>query len=212
MVAESFTPGASVSTVAQRYGVNANLLFTWRRRDARSATSSGAEQLELVPVRVADERAPAAPEPVGRMEIVLTAGERILVGVDVDAAALARGQGAVAAMIPIPVGVRVWLATGHTDMRKGFDGLALIVQETLKRDPHGGHLFVFRGRRGDLIKCLWHDGQGLCLFSKRLERGRFLWPSTADGTVTISTAQLGYLLEGIDWRMPQKTWRPTAAG
>src|SRR5277367_1179522 len=100
-------------------------------------------------------------------------------------------------MIPIPAGVRVWLATGHTDMRKGFDGLALIVQETLKRDPHGGHLFVFRGRRGDLIKCLWSDGQGLCLFAKRLERGRFLWPSTADGTVTISPAQLGYLLEGI---------------
>ncbi len=115
-------------------------------------------------------------------------------------------------MIPIPVGVRVWLATGHTDMRKGFDGLALMVQETFKRDPHGGHLFVFRGRRGDLIKCLWHDGQGMCLFAKRLERGRCLWPSTADGTVTISTAQLGYLLEGIDWRMPQKTWRPTAAG
>jgi transposase len=115
-------------------------------------------------------------------------------------------------MIPVPAGVRVWLATGHTDMRKGFDGLALIVQETLKRDPHSGHLFVFRGRRGDLIKCLWHDGQGLCLFAKRLERGRFLWPSWADGTVTISAAQLGYLLEGIDWRMPQKTWRPTAAG
>jgi transposase len=95
-------------------------------------------------------------------------------------------------MIPMPAGVRVWLATGHTDMRKGFDGLALIVQETLRRDPHSGHLFVFRGRRGDLIKCLWHDGQGLCLFAKRLERGRFLWPSTADGTVTISTAQLGY--------------------
>jgi transposase len=126
--------------------------------------------------------------------------------------ARARGQGAVAAMIPIPAGVRVWLATGHTDMRKGFDGLALMVQETLKHDPHGGHLFVFRGRRGDLIKCLWSDGQGLCLFAKRLERGRFLWPSTADGTVTISTAQLGYLLEGIDWRMPQKTWRPTAVG
>ncbi|HWY81895.1 MAG TPA: IS66 family insertion sequence element accessory protein TnpB [Roseiarcus sp.] len=107
-------------------------------------------------------------------------------------------------MIPIPAGVRVWLATGHTDMRKGFDGLALTVQETLKRDPHSGHLFVFRGRRGDLIKCLWSDGQGLCLFSKRLERGRFLWPSTADG--------MGYLLEGIDWRMPQKTWRPTAVG
>ena len=115
-------------------------------------------------------------------------------------------------MIPVPAGVRVWLATGRTDMRKCFDGLALLVQETLRRDPHSGHLFVFRGRRGDLIKVLWHDGQGLCLFSKRLERGRFLWPSPAEGSVTITPAQLGYLLEGIDWRMPQKTWRPTAAG
>jgi transposase len=61
-------------------------------------------------------------------------------------------------MIPVPSGARVWLAAGHTDMRKGFDGLALLVQETLRRDPHGGHLFVFRGRRGGLIKVLWHDG------------------------------------------------------
>src|SRR5207237_644812 len=67
-------------------------------------------------------------------------------------------------------------------------------------------------RRGGLIKVLWHDGQGMCLFAKRLERGRFLWPSPADGVVTISSAQLGYLLEGIDWRMPQETWRPLAAG
>jgi hypothetical protein len=75
-------------------------------------------------------------------------------------------------MILAPSGARVWLAAGHTDMRKGFDGLALLVQETLKRDPHGGHLFVFRGRRGSLLKVLWHDGQGMCLFAKRLERGR----------------------------------------
>jgi transposase len=115
-------------------------------------------------------------------------------------------------MIAFPAGVRVWLATGHTDMRKGFDGLALLVQEQLKRDPHGGHLFVFRGRRGALIKVLWHDGQGMCLFAKRLERGRFIWPSSADGLVTITPAQLGYLLEGIDWRMPQHTWRPQLAG
>jgi transposase len=115
-------------------------------------------------------------------------------------------------MIPPPSGARVWLATGHTDMRKGFDGLALLVQETLRRDPHQGHLFVFRGRRGSLIKVLCHDGQGMCLFAKRLERGRFIWPSRADGAVTITPAQLGYLLEGIDWRMPQQTWRPTAAG
>jgi transposase len=111
----------------------------------------------------------------------------------------------------------IGLAAGHTDMRKGFDGLAALVQETLKRNPHDGHLFVFRGRSGGLIKVLWHDGQGMCLFAKRLERGRFVWPLTvpqedADQTVTITSAQLGYLLEGIDWRLPQHTWRPQAAG
>ena len=96
MVAESFAPGASVSEVAQRYGVNANLLFTWRRQNARSAARGGAEPFELLPVRVSDERAPAAPVEesarvfVGRMEIVLAAGERILVGADVDTAALVR--------------------------------------------------------------------------------------------------------------------------
>jgi transposase len=115
-------------------------------------------------------------------------------------------------VITPPLGTKVWLAVGRTDMRKGFDGLALHVQEILRLDPHGGHIFAFRGRRGDLIKVLWHDGQGMCLFSKRLERGRFIWPSPTDGVVTISRAQLGYLLEGIDWRMPQRTWLPTAAG
>ena len=115
-------------------------------------------------------------------------------------------------MIPVPNGVRVWLMTGHTDMRKGFGRLALLVQEALKRDPFDGNLFIFRGRRGDLIKIIWHDGQGACLFTKRLERGRFIWPSVADGAVTISAAQMAYLIEGIDWRMPQKTWRPQIAG
>ena len=96
MVSESFTPGASVSEVAQRYGVSANLLSTWRRRNVRSAARGGAEPFELLPVRVSDERAPAAPVEasarvlVGRMEIVLAAGERILVGADVDTAALVR--------------------------------------------------------------------------------------------------------------------------
>ena len=103
-------------------------------------------------------------------------------------------------MIPFPGGARVWLATGRTDMRKGMNGLALQVQEVLRRDPYGGHLFVFRGKRGDLLKALWHDTQGMCLFMKRLEAGRLIWPSPAEGVVTISPAQLGYLLEGIDWR------------
>ena len=115
-------------------------------------------------------------------------------------------------MIQTPSDVRVWLAVGHTDMRRGMNSLALQVQQNLGRDPHAGDVFAFRGRRGDLIKILWHDGLGFSLYAKRLERGRFLWPSPADGVVAITPAQLGYLLEGIDWRNPQRTWRPLKAG
>jgi transposase len=115
-------------------------------------------------------------------------------------------------MIPMPANLRVWLATGVTDMRKGMNGLALLVQEGLKRDPHAGDLYVFRGRSGSLVKILWHDGLGLSLYAKRLDRGRFVWPATAGAPVALSAAQLGYMLEGIDWRNPQATWRPTAAG
>jgi transposase len=115
-------------------------------------------------------------------------------------------------MIPIPSNVRVWLAVGQPDMRKGFDGLAMLAQNLLREDPFSGHLFVFRGRSGKLLKVLWFDGQGLCLFAKRLEKGRFVWPSPADGRVAITPAQLAMLLEGIDWRMPQRTWQPTLAG
>jgi transposase len=88
----------------------------------------------------------------------------------------------------------------------------MLVQENLKHVPHGGQLFVFRGKRGDLIKLIWHDGQGACLFAKRLERGLFIWPITTGDDVTITAAQLGYLLEGIDWRAPIRTQRPELAG
>lgn len=115
-------------------------------------------------------------------------------------------------MIAIPLGMRVYLAMGPTDMRKGFDGLSMLVQATLAEDPFSGHLFVFRGKRGDLVKILYWDGQGFCLFAKRLEKGRFIWPVTKQGVVTLSPAQLSMLLEGIDWRAPQRTWQPTVAG
>jgi transposase len=115
-------------------------------------------------------------------------------------------------MIPVPAFTKVWLAAGVTDMRKGFNGLSALAEKTLKQDPYSGHLFVFRGRRGDLIKVIWWDGQGACLFSKRLERGRFVWPSPADGKVSVTSAQLAMLLEGIDWRAPRRTWRPLTAG
>src|ERR1051326_4670443 len=96
-------------------------------------------------------------------------------------------------MIPVPSGVRVWLAVGRADMRKGMNGLALQVQQALGRDPHAGDLYVFRGVRGNLIKIIWHDGIGMSLYAKRLEHGRFLWPSPANGTVAISAAQLAYM-------------------
>ena len=115
-------------------------------------------------------------------------------------------------MITIPAGVRIHLAMGVTDMRKGFDGLAMLAQEVLKQNPFSGHFFIFRGRRGDLVKVLYWDGQGYCLFAKRLEKGRFIWPVMREGSAVLTTAQLSMLLEGIDWRLPVRTWQPVAAG
>jgi transposase len=111
----------------------------------------------------------------------------------------------------LPAGVRVYLACGTTDMRKGFDGLAALVQKVLELDPYSGAVFLFRGKRGDLIKGLLWDGQGLVLYAKRLERGRFVWPQATSGTVTLTPAQLSMLAEGIDWRMPAWTARPEVA-
>ena len=116
-------------------------------------------------------------------------------------------------MIAFPASARVWIAHGVTDMRCGMNSLALKVQQGLGRDPHGGEIFCFRGRQGDLIKLLWHDGVGMSLYVKRLEAGKFIWPTSSDGSaVAVSAAQLGYLLEGIDWRNPRWTQRPSSAG
>jgi transposase len=115
-------------------------------------------------------------------------------------------------IIPIPGDIKVWLATGQTDMRKGMNSLALQVQEKLGRNPHAGDLFVFRGKRADRVKMIWHDGLGMSLYLKRLERGAFIWPSITDGALSITGAQLNYLLSGIDWRNPVYTFRPTVAG
>lgn len=222
LVAATLEPGASVSIVARRHDLNANQLFKWRRRFAEPARPPA---VKLLPVQIGPT---LPPEPLAETAATAPGGARL----DRDHAVWRRSgqghgrggpgrhhgrgrggdEGATATVIGLPSATRIWLATGHTDMRRGMNGLALQVQETLQRDPYGGHVFVFRGKRAHLIKILWHDGQGMCLFSKRLERGRFLWPQPADGAVTISPAQLGYLLEGIDWRAPQQTWRPRAAG
>ena len=101
---------------------------------------------------------------------------------------------------------------GHTDTRKGMQGLAPIVQQALRRDPFAGDLYVFRGRAGSPVKIVWHDGIGMSLYAKRLERGRFIWPSATDRIVALTASQLACLLEGIDWRNPQNSWRPKSAG
>ena len=106
-------------------------------------------------------------------------------------------------MIALSAEVRIHLATGATDLRKGFDGLAALVQQVLHEDPFGGHLFVFRGKRADRVKIMFWDGTGLV-------RGRFVWPSVREGVARLSAAQLAMLLEGIDWRAPRRTDRTGA--
>ena len=111
-------------------------------------------------------------------------------------------------MLSPPSGSHLWNAAGVTDLRRGFSGLSARVQTTLQPDPFAGHVFVFRGRRGDLVKLLWGDGDGLCLFAQRLERGRFIWPRAERGPVSLTRAPLSMLWEGIDWRPPGRPAPP----
>ena len=114
-------------------------------------------------------------------------------------------------MISLPSHTKIWIAAGVTDLRRGFTGLSALVQTKLEQNPFSGQVFIFRGRRGDLVKLIWFDGDGLCLFAKRLERGRFVWPQATEGSVSLTRAQLSMLLEGIDWRRPERTWDPQLA-
>ena len=114
-------------------------------------------------------------------------------------------------MMGFPAGSRVWIAAGVTDMRKGMEGLAALVQTALGERPFSGDVFAFRGKRGDLVKLLWWSGDGMNLYAKRLERGRFVWPHASSGSVHLTPAQLSMLLEGIDWRRPTRTWQPSVA-
>jgi transposase len=116
-------------------------------------------------------------------------------------------------MLIIPSGFKIHLALRYTDKRKGLDGLAVLVQESLKQDPFSGHLFAFRGKKASIMKVLFWDGNGLCLFTKKLNEGGSVWPRLTDpgGTVQLSPVQLALLIEGNDWHAPQKIWRPATA-
>ncbi len=219
ILAQSVAPGSSPSLTCRLHGISSGQLYTWRKQ-FRTGELTG-----FIPVAVGSKPAAQLPPPApivdappvssapysgGSIEVELPSGVKLRLTGDIGEAALRRvfvGTG----VIGVPGRVQVYLACGTTDMRKGFDGLSALVQTTLKLDPHGGALFVFRGKRGDLIKVLWWDGQGLCLFSKRLERGRFIWPQAKDGSASITNAQLSMLLEGIDWRAPVRSWRSEAA-
>ena len=111
-------------------------------------------------------------------------------------------------MIGLPAGTRIWLAAGITDMRAGMNGLAAKVQLILEEQPLSGHLFVFRGRRGNVVKLLWATSDGVCLLIKRLEQGHFIWPQATSGKIHLTQAQLSMLLEGIDWKQPKRSWQP----
>lgn len=115
-------------------------------------------------------------------------------------------------MITPPPGVRVYLACGVTDMRKGMAGLAMLVQQSLGQDPFSGTVYAFRGRKGGHIKLIWHDGVAMCLLIRKLERGHFIWPMSAAGTVFLTAGQLLTLLEGLEWRATARNLRPELAG
>ena len=104
-------------------------------------------------------------------------------------------------MIQTAPGARVYLACRPVDMRRGFDGLAADVAKVLRADPNSGAIFVFGGKRGDYLKILTWDGSELCLFAKRLEKSKFVWPPIVDGSLKLTPPQLALLVEGIDWRL-----------
>jgi transposase len=111
--------------------------------------------------------------------------------------------------------VRVMMATKPVDFRKGAEGLAALVRETMGADPFSGAVYVFRARRADRIKLIYWDGTGVCLYAKRLEDGEFRWPKVEDGVMRLSAAQLSALLEGLDWRRVHEARRtrvPAQAG
>ncbi|CAE7499763.1 unnamed protein product [Symbiodinium pilosum] len=175
--------GETVASVARRHDITRQHIYQWRTEMRRKGLISDRKGL-LVPVEVAEDAVSGTSDAhsgsVDLIEVVLTNGDMI-------------GPG---------TGVRVYLACGVTDMRKGIAGLAAIVQDQLRQKPASGSVFAFRGRRGDRVKILYFDGQGYCLYYKILEKGRFPWPSAADGTARLTSAQLAMLWEGIDWRRP----------
>ena len=211
---EAMAPGAVVSEVARRNGMSPQHLFTWRRQAKREA---GDPPLAFTPVVVAPE--PPQPTPAAGREAV---DRDCRGGCRHSRPARGRwsdiGPRAARAQEPAMIGptgtVRVLVATKPVDFRKGADGLAALVRDTMGADPFSGTVYVFRAKRTDRVKLVFWDGTGVVLVAKRLEDGEFRWPKVQDGVIHLSAAQLSALLEGLDWRRvheARQTIAPSAA-
>jgi len=198
--------------------LNTNLLFKWRREHLRAQGARTSPTPTMLPVVMAQDlpesmAARPLPRPSAACVIELELpGGRIRLKGAVDITVVGAPGPDAARMIGMPSGTRIWLAAGVTDMRKSFDGLAALVQTQLHEDAFSGHVFVFRGRKGDRVKILWWSGRRACACSpsgssKASSYGR----RPRAETVSLSAAQLAMLLEGIDWRRPQRTWQPQYA-
>jgi len=199
IVREAEKPGAVKQQVAERHGVHVSALNRWRTEFASESSGArkAARRARLVPVRVSKahtSRAPIRPLPATMamtgtdiMEVAFPAGQRVAIPRCRQRRCVAHGAaGALAVLMGLPSGSRIWLAAGVTDLRKGMDGLSALVQTALQESAYSGHIFVLRGRRGDKVKVLWYSGDGVCLFCKRLSDGRFVWPQTQSGAVSMS--------------------------
>ena len=177
IVAQTRIPGVSVSQVARRYDVNANLIIKWLHDPRFNPALEAAPDPSFLAIEVVTEPPVLGPPIIN------------------------------AAVVDAPVH-----EAGVTDMWRGFNTLAAQAEASLSEDPYSGHLFVFWGRRGDLLKVLGGINKGPACSPNVWSGGRFVWPVAKDGKVSMSPAQLPMLLEGIDWRMPQRAWRPLTVG
>jgi transposase len=209
----SWEPGACVGDVARRFEVTRQQVYDWRaaaRRGEFAGLEASAGFVEVIAAPADDAGAQPSAEVAGPPSDEWDGGDHgqgraqpAPAGVGLGGGADAADPGGRRRMIAPGAGVRVYLACGVTDMRRGITGLAAHAQQVLKQNPSSGAVFCFRGRRGDRLKLLYWDGQGLCLSYKVLEKGLFPWPSPADGAaVRLTSAQLAMLWEGIDWRRP----------
>jgi transposase len=239
IVGEALAPNASVAAVARRHGLNANLVFKWIRRaregwlDRRRAPAKETVAVApnvaaptFVPVKLLElsaaatpMSAPAGAAACGAQNPARSHGDQPAEWRQGVAGCGCRRRGAASRfvragrslMLQFAPGVKVYLALKPVDMRRGFDGLAADVAQVLRNDPYSGAAFVFRSKRGDYVKILTWDGSGLCLFAKRLEKGKFVWPPIVEGALQLTAAQLALLIEGIDWRRtiaPEAPERP----